>query len=328
MKDFNFKKYICCLIFAIICISAVIPLAYATTVSAKDLNTNLPSDDPVIDSQQPNNSVDDNQEATAPIFRNAYDALNYALDKLNNGKGHDMVISTTYYGEAYGIKADLYLYTESKRNGSTNYERLIMVSDIPVADDLYRINYRENDIVTYRLTIDINKNNITSVTEATPNWNNESTKLATLETYKKDVYFTGFDVIPVEINKKTSKVDYFTSNSKYYSLSFTVDTNTLSEAYLKTASVVGADSVSYSYLTFSFIIDKKTGKFISATKTEQGHISIRGFSLDANAVTNYNFKKVDEEVEIKRPVEDLTPSEEDWNSFKEENGITQEKIWE
>lgn len=319
--EFNLKKYLCCLIFAILCVSTIIPLGYATTVSAKDLNTNIPSEDSTVELPEDNNDNSTSGEPEyAPIFRDAYSAYNFAKEKLNSSIGWDVTYTTRYAAEVYGITGELYTYTEVKKNNNKYFSTIITTNDIPVADDLFRYDYQEDDIVTYRLTLDVNKENVTSVKEVTPNWNDNEVKLATSEKYLKEENSIGFDLLPIEITKKTAKIDYFISDSKYYRMSFTVNVDTLSEAYLNYANIVKADAIGYSYVNVSFVIDKKTGNLISSEKKEKGFLSIRGFDLDVDATTNYVYKNIGIAAQFTKPA-DLTPTEEAWNKFKEENGI-------
>ena len=309
--EFNFKKYIACLILALVCLSAVIPLAYSQNVSAKELTNNqieidkLPESDIVVDESQP----------LAPIFKNAYTAFNYAKDRLNNSDGYELVISTTYGSSVSGVNVEIYMYTEAKRRFNEKLETIISLNDLPFTNDVYQINHLEDDIVCYNATLIVDKKNIQTIVDAKPDWTNSYIRIMTHEDYIKNKHSVGFDVLPLEINNNTAKINYFTSNSSYYNLSFRVDVNSLSQAYIDSIKTIGGTDISYSSVNFDCVIHKKTGNFISATKTETGRLSIFGFTLDVVAVTKYNFKSVGVASNFLVPSQ-VVPTTEELENFK------------
>ena len=98
------------------------------------------------------------------------------------------------------------------------------------------------------------------------------------------------------------KVDYFKIEGNYYVFSFTMNVDKMRPEYVRNFELgAGATQIKFNSSTIKFVMNRKTGKFVSATKQENYNMTARGVSLKIDATTNYTFKKQDETFDIIKP---------------------------
>ena len=301
--EFSFKKYISMILFVIICVAIIIPLLNPS-LSAENQSSNLPPPMEEVPEETPDSDAEDEITENVPVFKNAFDAHAYANNILRNGKGYHTVSYSTQDATVFGIKQTQYLYTESMRSGEEKYEYTIATCDINIGENSYRWQYQEKNggQVTRRITQNINKSGAASIKDVAPIWDGVEIKTYDYNDYIQNVSSVGFNFLCYDFTPETAKVDYFKIEGNYYVFSFTMNVDKMRPEYVRNFELgAGATQIKFNSSTIKFVMNRKTGKFVSATKQENYNMTARGVSLKIDATTNYSFKKQDETFDIIKP---------------------------
>lgn len=295
--EFSLKKYLAFLLFAIICISVSIPFL------GSSLNAQKPSTKPpvIVIPDEPDD-VDDEVTDQIPVFKNAFDAYEYGNNLLVNGKGHDVLFYNSNEANVIGVKETQYIYYNSKRYNNIHYENVIACCDLALGENSFRFHYSDEETVYRLTTLTVDKKDAQSITDIKPIWNDTQTTVQTYEDYTTNTNKQGFNLYPFKINKTTSKQTYFKSDAKYYSFGFSINPKMLDENYVNNFRSY-VDTVEFLSTTMEFVMNKKTGKFLTAVRKEYGRLTKSIATVYVTSQCNYTFRSIDTDLDIQMPQE-------------------------
>lgn len=301
--EISFKRYVAMIIFVLVCVAVSIPLLNSDFSASG--SSNLPPPIIIVPSEDENPSTnEDGQEIVVPAFKNAYDAFAYGNNLIRNGKGYELHYYSVSDATVFGIKQKQYLFSEAMRNGERKFEYVVGTCDISLGENSYRYQYQEKNggEVQRRITKNINKKDAASIKDVQPIWTDEPEITYEYDYYLENICSVGFDFLCFNNTRDNAKDDYFRSDAKYYTFCFSLDVTKLPEKYLKNYKLgAGATAISFNSVSVEYVMNKKTGKFVSATKKENYNMDARGVSLAIDCTTKYTFKKINETVEFSKP---------------------------
>ena len=294
----NFKNFIAMVLFTIVCISVSIPLLNSSTPT---INNNIIINPPIVPEEEFENITDNTTNTQILQFKNAFEAYEYGYNILINGKGHNVDFYNVNEATVYGIKESQTIFLNNKRYNNIHLETNIAYSSFEFGENSFKYRYSDEQNV-YRLkTLNTVTSGINSIKDIKPIWNDEEVNAYTYEKYITEINEEGFDLYPFTINNETSKVSYFKKDAKYYYFGFNIDVNSLPESYFKIFAPY-VDKVEFSSVSMEFVMSRKTGKFISATRKEYGKLT-KIITIDVTSQSKYNFISIDTDLTIEMPQE-------------------------
>lgn len=245
-------------------------------------------DDAVIDSSTNNQNqqvtlppdfiVEDNGEqeqevVKPPTFTNGFQAIDYALNIMENGKGFSSYFtqSITTLGKTQEVKTKRY------RSGDVNLAEEWYYIDFFVGKNEYKCFYSDNtDMKIKRVT---NKNNYNSLDLTFKSCAPDELEEFPVSDWTGKKNRTKLNSFFLTVNSSTARILYFdkTSDEENYIIKCQYKTDKIDKTYLQTMQDNGATNVSFSNFTLIFHIDKSTGYLYKIEKYETMKATYAGF---------------------------------------------------
>lgn len=268
------KKYTFLCIFMILIISVTVGLSAGFVEDKKVSQENIGQEEIVVlPDIMEEEKVEPEEFVPAPVFTNGYQAINYALDVLENGKGFSSYFrqSITTMGQTQQV------VTKKYRSGNLNLAQDWYYIDFFVGENEYRCFY--SDGTNMKIKYVTNRDNF--------NFQDLSYKTCAPDKLEQFPYsdWTGvkgrqsLNSFFTEVNSSTSRILYFdkSSDKQNYIVKLQMNTDNVDCRYLRTITDNGASNVSFNQFTLTFYINKSTGYFTKIVKNEIMVATYAGF---------------------------------------------------
>lgn len=207
----------------------------------------------------------------------AFERLSFAFKVLEEGDGFTSQTSQTVYAMGQEQKILILGY---RGNGKNVTEEWQYASGI--GKNQFSVSYSDSSVFKSN-TITNSSHFSYSKKSYTARYSNEQQSMP-ISTYLNVKKLVPLNDLPVTIDSNTSRlVKYDTrSDEKYYIIQVDVSPNKISEQYLNSFAANGASGVSFSYMSYTFKINKTTGFLYSIDKEE--NFKAKYFGLNVNCV--------------------------------------------
>ena len=293
IKMYKSKKYtaVCILMIFIIALTVGVSAGFVEDKNVEQDSSQQQEDvtlppDLVVDGEGQTGS---NQTQTAPVFTNGYQAINYALNIIENGKGYTSFFSQTINTMGQTQKVS----TKKYRSGNLDLVEEWYYIDFAVGENKYKCFYTDTDDMKIKTVTNKNHYSFDGYTY-TPNVPGEMEEFA--ENYwTQTMGRKHLNSFFLTVDKTTSKLVYFDRSDKNnYVVKVQMLTDKIDDTYMNIIYANGASNVKINSLELTFYINKKTGYFTKILKKEEMNVTYAGFAaVDCKNTSTEIFSSMD-----------------------------------
>lgn len=307
-KKFRYNLIVFGLV-AIIAFAFALPLFTSQPLLDEIGGAEVEDFDPQDASEDPQEEEDEEDEEENDEFMTfkAIDWLNYSLDLLYNGQGFECSYLQTSLNTAHTPVGDVPVTQNIKglikRNGKNSLEESYYWSDFnglaAIKDRLpkcYKYYYvdRDNNKIYAGATGVYDKDAMTYDMSK-----GDFREFSLKEGLDKFVFLMGDEFV---IKTTKNEIYNYKKTNKQVEISVKYKLENVPQRIKDSFTSTGElSNINYKSLSINYVIDAKTGKMKSMTKTEEFDCKAVGMSNTMKLVSKYIFSKVDEPIEFVRP---------------------------
>ena len=272
------KKYafVCILMIFIIALTVGVSAGFVKEEVKTDIQTNTEQDvvlPPDLTVEEETSNEEDNS-VKPPVFNNGFQAIAYANDVLNNGKGF-----TSYFTQSIRTMGQTQqVSTKRYRSGNLDLAEEWYYIDFAIGENKYKCFYSDNKTMSIKTVRDRNKYNFHDLSYLPcPADELEIFSETDWTGIKGRCHLNDFFLT---VNSNTAKVIYFdkSSDKNNYVIKIQMKKDKIDSTYLKIVQDNGASNISFDNLTLTFYVSKKTGYFTKIIKEETMIATYAGFN--------------------------------------------------
>ena len=232
---------------------------------------------------------DENQTIT---FSDGFQAVNYGLNVLANGKGFNSYFSQVLSSLGYSQ----HVITKKYRSGNQNLLEEWYKTDFAFGQNTYKCFY--TDQTDMKIKTISNKSNYDFDKLTTKKCAPDKLENFPYTDWTQKRKRNPLNNFYIEVNPKTCRVLYFDKSDKNnYVVKISAYPDKMDEKYYATFKESGATNVKLNSLTFCFYINKSTGLFSKITKEECVNTTFAGFAnVECKIKSTEIFLSVDADV--------------------------------
>lgn len=268
------KKYNAILLICVLIISVFIGFSASLGGAEDDLSTNNPNDIviplPNLPESGDDSQVGDDEQPTnkAPSFADGYQAIEYALDILENGNGYTSVFSQRINGEYKGVGVTQSILVQKYSGKELDFTEEYCFTETSLGVNQYKSFFSDGtDMKVWGTTNQkyFSYQNLTYQPE-----NMEILQECTVENYTQVQGQRELNKFFTPINKSTCKVLLFDKrDAKSYSVKVQLYPEKIDQTYINGFEANGAKLNKLLEMTLVFKINKQTGYLESIEKIEK-----------------------------------------------------------
>ena len=286
------RRYICACVLLVLIISLIGGLGgFGTTKDTQgktdeDIEIIIPSE--LVVDEEP---ATDNPNQTV-TFTDGYQAINYGLDILENGKGFSSYFSQVLSSLGCSQK----VITKKYRSGNQNLLEEWYKSDIAFGQNAYKCFY--SDQTDMKIKTISNKSNYNFDKLTTNKCEPDKLESFPYTDWTQNRKRKPLNNFYIEVNSKTCRVLYFDKSDRTnFIVKISAYPDKMDETYFSTFKENGATNVKLKSLTFCFYISKSTGHISKITKEECVNTTFANFAnVECNIKSTEIFLSVDANV--------------------------------
>lgn len=286
---YNRKKYNIILVTLVLIISIFVgcgaSISKMSSISI-DPSQNSEMTPPDMDIPVPDDDDEEEKPASAPVFYNGFQAINYALDIMHNGKGftsffHQQIQATVVITVTQNIKIKKY------RGGGQDFTEEWYYSDGSIGSNDSKFYYSDG---TNMKIYTVPKGNY-STSKLTYNPKKAVVEDEfTVDHYENTMQRNKLNNFFQPINSSNSNILFFDKNDgDNYKVKVRVDPDKVDKTYISTFEANGAKINKYYELTLTFTINKSTGYLVECEKKEKINTTYAGTFTGDAVITSREF---------------------------------------
>lgn len=208
-----------------------------------------------------------------PTFSNGFQAIDYAMNIMKNGKG----FSSFFNQEVRTMGQTQKIYAKKTRTANQNISEEWYYIDFSFGENAYKCFYTDGTNMKIKTVTDKSKYNAQELTfvPCKPNKLEEfpyTDWTGTMNRSPLNNFFT-------TVNSSSARILYFDKSDKTdFIVKVQMNANKIDETYFTTFSANGAKNVKIQNLTLTFHINKKTGYMSKIIKDERITATYAGFA--------------------------------------------------